>query len=108
MVTWRVVDGQQGLSFSGYSATDILEQLSGCCVDDDDEETNGCCIDDGDVDQVVDFQQIKAEIGTDLNDGGDGHGEGQGDDDDTMSFCNVCFVLDQAEEDEDWCLVGEM
>ncbi|KAF3444518.1 hypothetical protein FNV43_RR14210 [Rhamnella rubrinervis] len=115
LVTWRVVEGQQGLNFARYSATGILEQLSSCGVDDDDDETNGYDRDvndydrpygDGDVDQVVGFQRIKTKTQI-LND--DGKGNGEDDDDDAMSFCNVAFALDQVEEeDEDWCLVGEM
>lgn len=29
-------------------------------------------------------------------------------DEDVMSFCDVGFVVDQLEEEEDWCLVEEM
>ncbi|KAH7511111.1 hypothetical protein FEM48_ZijujUnG0043600 [Ziziphus jujuba var. spinosa] len=70
LVTWR---GRQGLNFSGYSASGLLDQLS---------------------------TQIM------INNGDDENGNRGGAD--AISYCNVGFVMDPAEVDEDWCLVGEM
>ncbi|XP_060672514.1 uncharacterized protein LOC107415210 [Ziziphus jujuba] len=112
LVTWRVVEGRQGLNFSGYSASGILDQLE----DDDDgdrdvDEHDGSCA-GGDFDHVVmGFQPIKAEIvihNSDHDDDENGNHGGDDVDDDAISYCNVGFVMDEAEGDEDWCLVGEM
>ena len=81
-------------------ATGVLEQLYGYDRDVNDYDRP---YGDGDVDQVVAFQRIKTKIEI-LNDDGEENG-----DDDAMSFCNVGFVWDQVEEeDEDWCLVWEI
>ncbi|KAF3444516.1 hypothetical protein FNV43_RR14208 [Rhamnella rubrinervis] len=110
-----VVEGRQRLNFSGYSATGILDQLSGHCVDDDhDHDDDDSAVNehdgsygDGNVVQNVSSDPIKSNIET-INEDGD-HGNDDDDvDDDPMSFCNVGYALDQVEGDEDWCLVGEM
>ncbi|XP_015870976.1 uncharacterized protein LOC107408124 [Ziziphus jujuba] len=112
LLTWRVVEGRHGLNISGYFALGILDQLE----DDDDgdrdvDEYDGSC-GDGDFDRVVvGFEPNKAEIvindGDDDDDENGNHG-GDDVDDDAISYCNVGFVMDQAEGDEDWCLVGEV
>ncbi|KAF4385820.1 hypothetical protein F8388_010376 [Cannabis sativa] len=78
LLTWRVVDGRTGLNnVSGFSATQILDQLSNFHEEDDDDEEEEEKYDDDDEKE------------------------------ERMSFCDVGFVLEQ-EEDDGWCLVGEM
>nr|XP_015878984.2 uncharacterized protein LOC107415211 [Ziziphus jujuba var. spinosa] len=90
LVTWR---GRQGLNFSGYSASAILDQLEDDDNDVYDRDADGydgtCGM--GDFDHVVVGFQIA------INDG-----------DDDENGNNVGDVMDQPEEDEDWCLVGKM
>lgn len=106
LITWRVVDRRLGLNFSGFSATGILEHLYD---------------DDVDVNEDID------EIGNHVNNDAD-HDDGvpcglfdddymanfwsllekKDDDDDGMSYCDVGFMMDQTEEDEDWCLLREI
>ncbi|EEF35425.1 uncharacterized protein LOC8260322 [Ricinus communis] len=85
LMSWRVVDGKPGLNFSGFSASRILDHMDDDerYVDDDDyEETIAANVDDGDDDDI--------------------------DDGDDTSYCDVGFLLDQVEGDEDWCLVAEL
>lgn len=104
-----VVEGSQRLNFSGYSATGILDKMSGHCVDDDHDDHDSDVNEhdgsygDGNVVQDVSFDPLKSKIEL-INEDGD-HGN---DDDYAMSFCNVGYVLDQVEGDEDWRIVGEM
>lgn len=117
LLTWRVVDGRTGLNFSGVSATGILDQLSNCHVDDieyDDEVGDDDDYYDGTTpngasneDRTVVIQPIETRVK--INN--DNHDDENGDEEDErMSFCDVGFVLEQVEgeEDDGWCLVGEM
>ncbi|KDP46355.1 hypothetical protein JCGZ_10195 [Jatropha curcas] len=108
LMTWRVVDGRPGLNFSGFSASEILNRLA---IDDNDDYA-----DDGDDEidgyygnYLEDSNEIQENACVDNNNKDDDNGlVGEGDYDDNMSFCDVGFVLDQVEgEDEGWCLVEE-
>ncbi|KAL5581284.1 hypothetical protein UlMin_013726 [Ulmus minor] len=114
LLTWRVVDGRPGLNYSGISATKILDQLSRSHLDDEEEYEDDEEIEIGDdgqngaanVDPIVDFQSNQSRV--EINNSGDDDEKGNGDEVE-MSFCNVGFVLEQVEEEDDgWCLVEEM
>ncbi|XVF60132.1 hypothetical protein PTKIN_Ptkin08bG0019300 [Pterospermum kingtungense] len=128
LITWRVLDRQPGLNFSGFSATEILEHLYNVNEeddiddhvndDDDDECDNGgtCAIilhDDDNDDFMANFWSIHEKERGEYVDNDDDDDElesvyGYGDDD-AMSYCDVeLFMLDQTEEDEGWCLLTEM
>jgi hypothetical protein len=102
LISWRVVDGQPGLNFSGVSATDLLDHVSGDYINDDEVYD-----DDFEYDGTMDFEspytrdnEIKVEIN---------HEDGEEDNkSDNISYCDVDFVLDQVEGEEGWCLVEEM
>ncbi|OVA20510.1 hypothetical protein BVC80_1065g62 [Macleaya cordata] len=121
LISWRVVDKGQGLNYRGISATAVLGQLSNDHwddhVDDDDDHH-----DDGHVDDVYDDDSpvLADELPTvslhvakeeGASSGGieeEEKDDDDDDDDDHMSFCDVGFVIDQVDGDEDWCLVGEL
>lgn len=110
LLSWRVVDGQPGLSFSGYSATDLLDHLSSDYIHDDDvydpNYENDWTVDY--TSPYRDDNEIGVEIKEEEEDDDDENNNGDENRDDNMSFCEVGFVLDQVEEDEGWCLVEEM
>ena len=103
LINWRVVDGQPGLSFSGISATDLLDHVSGDYMNDDE-------VYDGnfEYDGTVDFEspcnrdnEIKVEISP--------QEDGKEDNiSDNISYCDVECVSDQVEGEEGWCLVEEI
>ncbi|KAJ7970715.1 Histone-lysine N-methyltransferase trithorax-like protein [Quillaja saponaria] len=95
-ITWRVVDDKHGLSFSGFSATGIVDHLSSKCLDDEEEEDQ--------KDDYNDFtDEYRTLYGSYESYGDDRNGIGGESD---ISFCDgEDFVLDQVEEDEGWCLV---
>ncbi|WMV17622.1 hypothetical protein MTR67_011007 [Solanum verrucosum] len=99
LVTWRVVDAMPGLNFSGFSATGILDHLDSDCsyyMDHDDHDIYYDAADEGYGDQelVVDSDWSPA-IGVEIEET----------DEEKMSFCEVGFVWENVEEDEDWCVV---
>ncbi|XP_060672826.1 uncharacterized protein LOC132803600, partial [Ziziphus jujuba] len=99
LVTWP---GRQGLNFSGYSASAILDRLEDNDNDGHDRDVDGydgSCGND-DLDHVVVGFHIA------INNGDDNENGNNVDDDENGN--NVGDVMDQAEGDEDWCLVGEM
>lgn len=102
LISWRVVDGQPGLSFSGISATDLLDHVSGDYMNDD-EVYDG----DFEYDGTMDFESPcnkDNDIRFEIN-----HEDGEEDDNsDNISYCDVEFVSDQVEGEEEWCLVEEM
>ncbi|XVF60130.1 hypothetical protein PTKIN_Ptkin08bG0019100 [Pterospermum kingtungense] len=112
LISWRVLDRQPGLNFSGFSAAEILEHLYN--VNEEDDIDNHVNDDDDDDDFMANFWSIhekEREENVDNDDDDDKLDSvyGYGDDDDAMSFCDVeLFMLDQTEEDEGWCLLTEM
>ncbi|XVF16278.1 hypothetical protein REPUB_Repub10bG0017400 [Reevesia pubescens] len=121
LITWRVVDGRPGLKFSGFSATRILDHLSNDYEDsyyegnddyinhddhdyDYNDDDNNDVVNDG---FKMNSQSLEGEIEEKIID--DDKNEGvyvdYDDDDDDIEF-----VLDQEleEEEEGWCLVGEI
>ncbi|XAR51952.1 hypothetical protein NMG60_11006764 [Bertholletia excelsa] len=74
---------------AGFSATAILDHLGG----EYDEEEGDC------VDVVHEESCYLANDGLTVEDD---------DENDKMSFCDVALELDQVDEDEGWCLVGEI
>lgn len=106
------MDRKPGLNFSGFSATGILDHLYNDHINDNDDDD-----DDEEVySDINEYDHVYYGYGSSNN--GDNKAEieikedddekGDGNDDDKMSFCDVGFVLDQAEGDEGWCLVEEM
>ncbi|KAJ4822220.1 hypothetical protein Tsubulata_045755 [Turnera subulata] len=119
LITWRLVEGRPGLNFSGFSATGILDHLATNYDHHTDDE-----VDDDNVDCEDDFEEGYGSssshgrgitAGTEIEeivaaaaDDDDHKDHDLEDDDDDMGFCDVGFVLDQVEdEDEGWCLVAE-
>ncbi|XAR54880.1 hypothetical protein NMG60_11030205 [Bertholletia excelsa] len=99
--TWRVVDPKPRLNFAGFCAIEILDHLG------------------GEYDEEGDFLDVVYEESCYLgNDGltmeassknnADDGGNGDDDENNNMSFCDVALGLDRVDEDEGWCLVGEM
>ncbi|KAL5797102.1 hypothetical protein ACOSQ2_001922 [Xanthoceras sorbifolium] len=134
-ITWRVVDGRPGLNFSGFSASGILDHLgSHDYMDDEVNDYDDAYDQHHDGDGLMGelwSQEERVEIGSsevahnrdgvdeyNIDDDHDGKVNHQYDDDDddeeeeeesVMSFCDVGMAFDQVnEEDEGWCLVGEM
>ncbi|KAM6549668.1 hypothetical protein CsatB_021344 [Cannabis sativa] len=119
LLTWRVVDGRTGLNnVSGFSATQILDQLSDYHEDDDDDEEQEESGYDYDIDYNNGYdygpnnanEPIRIDLENDDETGVENIIKNNDDDDEKeerMSFCDVGFVLEQ-EEDDGWCLVGEM
>lgn len=89
------MDARPGFNFSGFSATGILDHLdsdSSYYMDHEiyyDEDYGY-----GDQELVVDSDGSPA-IGVEIEDN----------DEEKMSFCEVGFVWEDVEEDEDWCVV---
>ncbi|XP_062105556.1 uncharacterized protein LOC133817155 [Humulus lupulus] len=119
LLTWRVVDGRTGLNVSGFSATQMLDQLSNFYAEDiydDDEEGEGeeeksGHYDDHDYDYDYGYGSNVNDSRIDFEPNNETRVEIKNEDDvdekeERMSFCDVGFVLDQ--EDDGWCLVGEM
>ncbi|KAL4653239.1 hypothetical protein ACB092_01G288000 [Castanea dentata] len=110
LISWRVMDRKPGLNFSGFSATGILDHLYNDHINDNDDDDEEVYSDSNENDRVYygygssNNGDNKAEIEIKEDD----DEKGDGNDDDKMSFCDVGFVLDQAEGDEGWCLVEEM
>lgn len=89
------MDGRPGLSFSGLSASGMLDHLDNEFVSDDYE----------DDDEIgVDSDRFEPEIRGIEGENGDYGVE------DELGFCDLGLGLDEieVEEDEGWCLVGEM
>lgn len=110
MITWRVVDGRAGLNLSGLSATEILDHLASDYVDDnvddddddDDDDANDVYDHNGPYDQRDHEHQIREAVNRNDDDDND-NDENQ----DVMGYYDVAF--DRVyEEDEGWCLLGEM
>ncbi|WCJ41347.1 hypothetical protein M5689_022224 [Euphorbia peplus] len=88
LITWRVVDARPGLSFSGFSATAMLDHLDHQFAhdgDQDDESEYG-------YDESESELESESEIELDGND-------------DDMSFCDL-GLDNEVVEDEGWCLVA--
>lgn len=107
MITWRVVDGRPGLNFSGLSATEMLDHLASDYVDDnvddDDDEANDVYDHNGRYDQRDHEHEIKEAVRRNDDDDDNANDEDQ----DVMGYYDVAF--DQVnEEDEGWCLLGEI
>jgi hypothetical protein len=84
---WRVVDKEPGLSFSGSSATDLVDHMFGLSDYTDDFDFFL-----GDDDSWFDSFIFWLEFYTDS--------DSYYISDDNMSFCDVKFRLDEVEEDE--------
>jgi len=103
LISWRVVDGQPGLSFSGFSATDLLDHMSGDYTNDDEVYNS-----DFEYDGPMNFES-PCDRDNEINNHKDGEKVNNSDNnDDNVSYCDVGFVLDQVEGEEGWCLVEEM
>lgn len=131
LLSWRVADGGPGFKYSGVSASGMLAHLSNCYRDDDfdydyeDQNGDHDVLDDlydhdgpyydDDDHPTVDYESLiekrNYEIDYDDHNGGQEDHNCDEDDDDRMSFCDVGFVMDQVEVEEEgcegWCLVGE-
>ncbi|GMI67087.1 hypothetical protein like AT5G40690 [Hibiscus trionum] len=92
-----------GFKFSGFSATGVLEYLDSFNEDeiDDHDDVN----DNGGTRVLVEDDDFMAKFWS-LHDK-QNDSDNNEDEDDHMSFCDVGFMLD-IEEDEGWCLLGEL
>ncbi|OAY29570.1 uncharacterized protein LOC110601169 [Manihot esculenta] len=124
LITWRVGDVRHGLKFSGFSATGILDHLDNedYYLDDDIDEDYDNYSDHENYEEnlisssreIVGVEEIAAAASAaaaaadDDDDVEDNREDGDGDGDDGLSYCDVGFLVDQIEGDDDWCLVAEM
>ncbi|XP_031265086.1 uncharacterized protein LOC116123448 [Pistacia vera] len=107
-LTWRMVDGQAGVNYSGFSATGILNDLDNQYVDEEED-------DDDDVDDKYDGQRHDVSMEqfwpetrrdetvevAEVND--DYEEEGS-----IMSFFDVGMIFEGIEGDEGWCVLGDV
>ncbi|KAL0331906.1 UNVERIFIED_CONTAM: hypothetical protein Scaly_2092100 [Sesamum calycinum] len=100
LITWRVVDARPGLKLTGFSATSVLDYIDYMDRDyeADDNYDADINVEDSHHDHQVSYPSIEI-IEEDDDNTNDGINE------DAMSFCEV---VEDEDEDEDWCLVEEI
>ncbi|KAL0351082.1 UNVERIFIED_CONTAM: hypothetical protein Sradi_4257400 [Sesamum radiatum] len=100
LITWRVVDARPGLKLTGFSATSVLDYIDYMDRDyeADDNYDADINVEDSYHDHQVSYPSIEIieEHDDNTNDGIN---------EDAMSFCEV---VEDEDEDEDWCLVEEI
>ena len=87
---------------SNYHLNDYYDEVSDCDGDDDHDDPYGA----SDDNLIVDSQSVQTTV--EINNNGDDQNQNGDEESEKMSFCDVGFVVDQVEGDDDWCLVGEM
>ncbi|XP_030531076.1 uncharacterized protein LOC115741338 [Rhodamnia argentea] len=105
-ISWRVVDGQPGLNYSGFSATGLADHLAHAYKDYDDEECEPG--NDYERDDYKDGDHFSSPTADGLKhkDHDGSNNDGREDDDDKLSFCEVGFEWNQVEDG--WCMIGEI
>ncbi|KAL0344075.1 UNVERIFIED_CONTAM: hypothetical protein Sangu_1294900 [Sesamum angustifolium] len=101
LITWRVVDARPGLKLTGFSATSVLDYIDYMDRDyeADDNYDADINVEDSYHDHQVSYPSIEIIEEDDDDNINDGINE------DAMSFCEV---VEDEDEDEDWCLVEEI
>ncbi|CAN4082343.1 unnamed protein product [Withania somnifera] len=100
LVTWRLVDANPGLNFSGSSATGILDHLDSnypYYMDHDDHTIYYDATDEGYAEEEFAVDSVwSPATGVEIDDD---------EEEEKMGFCEVGIMWENVEEDGDWCIV---
>ncbi|XP_077229128.1 histone-lysine N-methyltransferase trithorax-like protein [Tasmannia lanceolata] len=108
LASWRVVDKGIGLNYTGKSATGMLDHLSRYYYDENDNEPDEPedAVEDVDEDLFVEGTMVESRGVEEEEEVGPSRVRIEEDGD--MGFFDVVFVWDFVDDNDDWCLVGEM